>query len=350
MKPETFIILTPGFPKSEADSTCLPSQQLFTKILKQHNPSLNIVVLTFEYPLSTKIYNWHNCQVIPFGGKTKTKISRLILWRKVWNKLSQLNKDNYITGLLSFWCGECALIGHRYGEKNRIKHACWILGQDAKAGNKYVTRIRPKPGELIAMSDFLQEAFFKNHTIRPAYVIPNGIDPDMFGEKQLKREIDILGAGSLIPLKQFDVFLSIIKLLKTFDPAIKAVICGKGTEEHSLLKIIETNGLKGNVKLVGEQPHSELLNIMGRSKVFLHTSNYEGFSTVCLEALYAGCKVISFMKPMKDDIEQWYIVNNKEAMTQKILTLLNDPVPTYSSVLLYSMAESVKKIRDLYYS
>jgi hypothetical protein len=51
---EIFIILSPGFPESEADSTCLPMQQQFVRALKEMYPGLDIVVLTFQYPYHQK--------------------------------------------------------------------------------------------------------------------------------------------------------------------------------------------------------------------------------------------------------------------------------------------------------
>lgn len=333
---------------SEADDSCLPSQQIFTRLLKKEYPSLNVIVLAFEYPFKTSIYGWNKCQVIPFGRKSNTKVVRLFVWWKVWKKLNELNKKNDIKGILSFWCGECAFLGNRFSKRYGIVHKCWIMGQDAREGNKYIRRMNPLPGDLIAMSDFLQQTFYKNYHIKPAYVIPNGIDPDLFHTGHAKREIDILGAGSLIPLKQFDVFISIIREIKILIPAIRSVICGKGTQLHYLQEIIEVNGLKENITLMGEQSHSELLQIMNNSRIFLHPSNYEGFSTVCLEALYAGCQVMSFIKPMSTDIDHWYILKNEETMVQKALSILQDPNITYNPVSPYLMLETVKRVRELY--
>jgi len=48
MKPEqeTLVILSPGFPGNEADSTCMPPQQIFVKALRAICPGLEIIVLT----------------------------------------------------------------------------------------------------------------------------------------------------------------------------------------------------------------------------------------------------------------------------------------------------------------
>ncbi len=348
MKPETFIILTPGFPKDEKDSTCIPAQQLFVKILKRKFPSLDIIVISFQYPYIAAEYEWHNCRVIALGGKGKGKFFRLLLWRRAWRRLKQLNRDNTVVGLLSFWCGECALIGKRFGKKYNIQQQCWILGQDAKKENHYIRRIKPQGNELIAMSDFLQETFLKNHSVKPAVVIPNGIDAGSFGKMIMTRDIDILGAGNLIPLKQYDVFISIISAIKKMIPGIKAVICGKGPEESSLKALIEKATLQDNVTLMGELPHHEVLQLMQRSRLFMHCASYEGFGSVCIEALYTGAQVISFNKPMKEAMEHWQVAKDKEEMLQKAIGILQNPGIDHSPVCPYFMEDSVKKMMQLF--
>ena len=42
---KTLIILSPGFPKDESDTACLPSQQIFVRALNKNFPSLRIFFL-----------------------------------------------------------------------------------------------------------------------------------------------------------------------------------------------------------------------------------------------------------------------------------------------------------------
>ena len=286
--------------------------------------------------------------VIPFGGMNKGIIARLFLWRHLWRTLHELKRENIIVGLFSYWCGECALIGKYFGKRNNMKHFSWITGRDARKGNRYIKLIRPQSHELIAMSDFLSQEFYRNYGVQPARVIPNGIDPSLFQVQSTERDITILGVGSLIPLKQYDVFINALKEIAEKIPAANAMLCGKGPQEMELQKLIVQQQLQNNIVLAGEKPHAEILRLMQRTKIFLHTSNYEGFSTVCLEALYAGCHVISFIKPMQRDIDHWHIVQTKEEMITKALYLLNDAATQYKSVYLYSMDESAKSVMNLF--
>ncbi|MGB8194958.1 MAG: glycosyltransferase family 4 protein, partial [Chitinophagaceae bacterium] len=344
---KTFIILSPGFPADEADTTCLPAQQQFVQNLQEVFPLLNIIVLSFQYPFIRSAYSWKNVQVISFNGRNKGGLGRVHLWYKVRKKLASLHRTQSISGIFSFWCTECALVGDHFAKKHKLAHFTWILGQDAKKDNKFVRFIQPQPFSLVAMSDFLADEFEKNHGIRPQHVIPNGIDERWFARSSEERAIDVLGAGSLIPLKQYAIFIDVIAEAKRKFSRIKAVICGKGPEESSLQSQLQSLKLESNVSFAGEQQHPEVLKKMQRTKVFLHPSNYEGFSTVCLEALYAGAHVISFCKPMKKDIAHWHIVKNKEEMIEKLIELLSQSLD-HRGVMPYAMKDVVTGVMELF--
>lgn len=350
---ETLVILTPGFPKDEADTTCLPMQQSFVRNLKEHYPQLNIIILSFQYPFHKKSYPWFDIPVIPFGGRNKGGLSRLLLHQKIYGRLKKINKVNKITGLLSFWYGECAWVGKRFADKHSIKHYCWILGQDAKKTNKYVKYLRPEDNELIALSDFIQDEFEKNHDIRPKHVIPPGPDNYRDDTRQFtvstkERNIDLLAAGSLIPLKQYDIFIEIIAEIKKQLPAVKTTLVGNGPEKEKLQSLITKLGLQANITLTGELPHPEVLQLMQTAKLFLHPSSYEGFGVVCLEALYAGAAVISFVKPMKQEIKNWHFVNTKQEMKVKALEILQNPNTDHSPVLPFALSDCVKDVGRLF--
>ncbi len=220
---------------------------------------------------------------------------------------------------------------------------------DAKKENKLVKWIRPNENELVAMSDFLVSQFFKNHSVTPANIIPIGIDPSEFGRPPEKRDIDILGVGTLNSFKQYDLFIHIVKELSGSFPRVKAVICGEGTERPKLEELIKQMGLENTVSLTGLIPHSEVLQWMQRTKVFLHPSLYEGFGAVCIEALYAGAHVISFCDPMETTIQRWTIAKSSEEMTKKTLEILSKDNINHDPVLLYSMSDTAKAVMNLFH-
>jgi SAM-dependent methyltransferase len=87
---------------------------------------------------------------------------------------------------------------------------------------------------------------------------------------------------------------------------------------------------------------------MQRTKILLHTSGYEGFGVVCLEALYAGAHVISFCRPMEQDIPHWHIADSPEEMMQMAEEILRDPATSYTPVLPYTMKDTVRSVMELF--
>jgi glycosyltransferase involved in cell wall biosynthesis len=316
--------------------------------LRRKFPELLITVIAFQYPYKIGWYQWNGISVMALNGRNKGGIHRLLVWINAWNCLRKLKKEGSIIGLLSFWCTETALIGKWFARLSNLKHYCWILGQDARKSNGLVKLIKPSSNQLIALSDFLQEEFEKNHGVRPSQVIPNAIDPTSFPPLQRDRSIHLIGVGSLISLKGYDVFLSVVKKLIVHFPSLKAVICGKGPEEKLLQDSINESGLIKNVLLLGEKPHQEVLQLLQESKILLHPSSYEGYSTVCLEALYAGAHVVSFIKPDQHKIEQWHLVHSVEEMEQKVMEVLSKGGIDHKRVLLHAVDESAVAVMKLF--
>ncbi|MBS1520201.1 MAG: glycosyltransferase [Bacteroidetes bacterium] len=345
---KTLIILSPGFPKNEADSTCIPPQQVFVRNLKLKYPGLNIIVLAFEYPFYSSSYLWNDVSVISFGGANKGGLTRLNNWRRVGSELKRLNKIYRLIGLLSFWMGDCAFIADRFAKKHNLKHFCWILGQDARQDNKYFRWVKPDAENLIALSDFIAAEIKSNYSITPAHVIPVGVDPKLFGEPSRTRDIDILGVGSLIPLKLYSLLINMIGTLHIYFPNIRAIICGDGPEKHLLETLIKDYRLEKNIELTGELPHTAVLALMQRTKIFAHPSSYEGLGVVCLEALYAGAQVVSFVRPMDEPIKNWHFAKTPDDMVNVLKRLLEDSSCNKAKEAPYLINETCNKIMNLF--
>ncbi len=344
---KTLVILVPGFPAGEEDCTCLPAQQRFIKSLSRNYPSLRLLILAFQYPFEKKDYRWHKHRVIAFGGRNRGGLHRRLLWRRVEKKLSSLAMEYHIIGLLCFWAGECALVGKRWAMKNDVKYICWLRGQDARKNNGYLRRLKPARDELVAISDFTRNELAIHHGIIAEHIIPGG-SPEINGNTlHDKRDIDILCAGSLIPLKQYHLAIDLAKELRKEFPGLKMVICGKGPEEEPLQRKIKHDGLGDTVILTGEKKHAELAGLMKRSRLFLHPSLYEGFSGACLEALAAGATVVSLHQPMNEPIPKWFVAKSADEMIRKTAELLYAP-PDHSPVIPYPVDESARKIMALF--
>ena len=345
---KTLVILTPGFAADEADTACLPWVQNLVRELKQNFPGVHIIVFAFHYPFKKEDYEWNGVQITSFNGGNKSGFHRLLLWSAVWRRLSSINKKYHIIGLFSLWIGECALIGKYFGKRHHILHRTWVVGQDAKKDNRWVKRINLRSNEMAALSDFIARELQKNYGIRPQFTIPGGVDPNEYQQSLAERDIDVMGTGSLIALKQFNVFIDVIAAARKTHPSIRSIIVGKGPELQLLQSQIRSLELQANLELTGEVSYREVLRHMQRTKVFVHTSSYEGLGMVCTEALYAGAHVISFVKPFEKDIPHWHIVGNKEEMLKKLLELLNNHALDHSPVMHFAAKDTAMAVMNLY--
>jgi glycosyltransferase involved in cell wall biosynthesis len=348
LKNKTLIILIPGFPANEEDSTCLPFPQAFVKHLKLSNPSLDIKVLAFQYPFFEAVYEWHNVEVHAFNGRNRGGFRRLLLWKTIRRAIKKIFQEEQVLGILSFWMGEAALMAKFAAKKYDVRSYTWLMGQDARENNRYVPITRLKSESLIALSDFHADEYYKNYKIRPAITVPPGIDVASFPPKAMERKIDILGVGSLIPLKQFDQIIILIAALTASHPGIKAVICGEGPERVKLEKLILDFNLTAQVELRGELDHDSILATMRESRILVHPSAYEGFGVVFAEALYAGAQVVSYCKPMHLDFDHHHIVKTQEEMKKKVVELLDNKWMNQDSVLTFPIEETCKRILSLY--
>jgi glycosyltransferase involved in cell wall biosynthesis len=184
--------------------------------------------------------------------------------------------------------------------------------------------------------------------VRPNYLVENAVDPALFSAVGAERTIDILGVGSFEPLKQYDVFTEVVRSVQAQINDVRAAHCGIGREQEKIQSLIKQFRLEKNFHLLGGKPHEEILKLMQQTKIFLHPSRYEGFSTVCLEALYAGCHVVSFLKPVEKEVKHWHIVKTQQEMVEKCLHLLGSRDLDFERVLLYSMDDSARKVMNLF--
>lgn len=108
---------------------------------------------------------------------------------------------------------------------------------------------------------------------------------------------DVVGVGSIIPVKNFSLFVDIARKLKKY----KFLIVGGGVEENLLKSYCESNEVK-NVSFAGNVSYKEVFNKMHKSKVFLSTSYSEGTPTAMLEAMACGLAVVTYKSNDYSDI------------------------------------------------
>lgn len=282
------LILTPGFPQNEEDTTCIPYLQDFVLGLQQYYPDLHIKIITFQYPFQRGHYTWHGIPVFSAGGANRKGLFRWLTWRRVKRQAAQwINKETVVH---SFWLTEAAEVAADIARKNRLKHIATIMGQDALLTNAYLQRIPFGNVQVVAPNE-KAAGYFHIHTARDvAAIIPHAIAPIPFVVSE--RDIDVLFVGSFIELKQPFLFVEAVASLTSRWPHLKAEMMGDGPLLKSVTATIQNQSIP--ITLHGKTDRKAVHAAMLRTKVLVHTSRYEGHSTVISEALACGCRVVCF--------------------------------------------------------
>lgn len=316
-KSKHIAILTPGFPENEADTTCIPALQIYVKALRE-TTGYDISVISFHYPNTKTNYNWHGISVYSIGSDSV--FLKFLVWKKAYQTLKQIHEQKSISTLHSFWLGECALIGQWFSIKNRIKHITTLMGQDAKKGNLYAKMLPLKKEQFIALSDFQQRVFFENYKIKTE-IIPWGICPGSFHHSN-EKTIDFIGVGSLISLKNHELFIDVIYKINQKRP-IKSILIGDGVLKEKLQEKINSLQLENVITLKGKLDYEETLKYISKSKILLHTSNYESFGLVFAEALQSKTMIVSRKIGCFFPSANWAIANTETEIMVSCKNLLS---------------------------
>lgn len=143
---------------------------------------------------------------------------------------------------------------------------------------------------VVTPSNYLKDMILKNVDTDNVTVIPNGFDIDSFNFDPKKKEKKILLVSRLFEFKGFQYFLEAIK---DIDVDYEINIVGEGPYKETLVQ--KAKDLKVKVNFIGwlDNTSPELKNLYETSSIFVFPSIAENFPTVLLEAMAAGCAIIT---------------------------------------------------------
>ena len=336
---ETIILLTPGFPSSEQDTTCLPFLQDWVLDFGKLFPEKRLYIIAFQYPFKKGVYLWNGVEVYSAGGKNTNGLKRLFTWLRVIRAFYRTR--NKSTGIISLWLNECTLVGQWLHKISGVGQLAYLIGQDSDPKNKYLKLINLKKLKIAAVSKQVGERLNKNTGTKVNQIIPLGIrDEKSRIEIIEKKNIDILGVGSMIPLKNYAVFIKIIARLKADYPGITAVLIGDGPELANLKDIAEKYNVNNVLSFTGAMSNSEVLDYMRKSRILLHPSFTEGQATVFTEALACGMRIACFDVGRIDAEGRLFIAKDEEDLFVITKTLFNDST-IVAPIVMKNMKETV---------
>ena len=219
------------------------------------------------------------------------------------------------------------------------------MGQDAYSNTWFHKLLNNKHTTIVTLSEKHHETLLKHHSLS-SKIIPWGIQISNFPDLQ-QNTIDILGVGSLNKIKNYTLFIQLIAKLVPSFPNLKVELIGDGIEKSSIEFLIRTHHLQNHVQLLGKLSRDIVLQKMAQSRILLHTSSYESFGFVFIEALYSGMHIVSFPVGCSQKIPQWNIHHTSQEMLNTCHYLLSSSI-TKKRFLLSSMNNTINSYLKIY--
>lgn len=338
------LILIPGFASDETDSSCIPPVQDFLKAYKSIYEKDIITIISFQYPYTKNKNSWHGINVWNAGGRNK-KLLKPFVWQRVKRYFKLIHEKEKVSIIHAFWLGECAYIGKQLADQYQIPFFITLMGQDVLKKNKYLSKSLFKNTPTIALSKNHAEIYYANSGKKATTLIPWGIN---LNEKKHEKKIyDIIGVGSLNKLKNYNLFINLIHEIRKIKPDMKALLIGDGDEKIALEQQIKRLELDKNITLLGQIKREEVLEFMNKSKILLHTSSYESFGYVFVEALSRGNIIVSLNVGCATPSTNWLVAENNEGLLKLVIKALNQDFEECTNTII-SSEQTANAYNELY--
>lgn len=171
----------------------------------------------------------------------------------------------------------------------------YLLGPFRHIDRAFARRAR----KIIAISDavrrFLEQAGLPRSKLVTVHygldTLPNAASEVTPPELGIRQDTPLLLAiGRLIAQKDHKTLLKAFAAVRAAHPEAVLAILGSGPLEAETRRLVSSLGLDGAVLLPGR---IETRDWLERADVFVHTSRWEGFGIVLLEAMLAGLPVVA---------------------------------------------------------
>ena len=185
-------------------------------------------------------------------------------------------------------------------------------------------------------------------------LIKPGVDESLFSpDPNLSKENIFLSIGRIQKQKRQLEAIEFLSSFREIENDFKCYFVGgpSGTSGDDyfvgLKEIVKELDLESHVEFLGNLPQSKIRELLNRSKLLIHTSQYETFGLVAIEAHSVGVPVISInqgsLKEIIDNNINGYIAEsfNDPQLNEFILKILNDD--KFADYISKSAINSAKK-------
>ncbi|MCG8015851.1 MAG: glycosyltransferase family 4 protein [Candidatus Thiodiazotropha sp. 'RUGA'] len=250
-------------------------------------------------------------------------------WTSTWAALSRANADVYVTSCAGMQVGLLAL----FCKKNN-KNFIYRMASDTDADpNEVIIKhwrdkklyeygIR-KAAHIVCQNQKQCELLKLNYKLS-ATLIKSLVEKPLKDYSQYKRDIEILWVANIRKIKRPNLAIELAQRLphRHFN-----MVGGPLTGHQELYLDIEKEaGLAENINFFGRIPYHDVGDLYDRARVFVNTSDKEGFPNTFLQSWRRGVPVVTFFDPdgliTREGLG--YAVNSMDEMEQVVEKLIND--------------------------
>jgi glycosyltransferase involved in cell wall biosynthesis len=292
-------MLAPEFGHHRAGGTEL-QQALLAKALARHGFSVSMVVADYGQPdgavyEGVKTYKAYD----PAKG---VPVLRFVhpRWSGLWAALKKADADIYYTSAAGGHLGQIVMFARLHGRKVVFRTAS---NSDCDRRlllvhlwrNKQLYRYGLKRADLVLAQTLEQQAALAKNFARDSRVVTSMTESARPRRALADRDIDVLWVGNIRSVKRPDLLLALARRL----PAIRFhMIGGPMPRAEKLYDAVRSEALTlPNVRFHGLVPYHEIAQFYERARVYVSTSDVEGFPNSYLQAWAHGTPVVAFLDP-----------------------------------------------------
>jgi len=292
-------VLAPEFGHHRAGGTEL-QQALLAKALARHGLSVSMIVADYGQP-DGAVYEGVKTYKA-FDPAKGIPVLRFVhpRWSGLWAAMKRANADIYYTSAAGGHLGQIVMFARLHGRKVVFRTASNAdcdhelllvhLWRD-----KQLYRYGLKRADLVLAQTVEQQAALSKNFARASRVVTSLTESARPRRSLADRDIDVLWVGNIRAVKRPEILLALARRL----PQIRFhMIGGPMPRAEKLYEAVRSEALTiPNVHFHGAVPYHHIGQYYERARVYVSTSNVEGFPNSYLQAWAHGTPVVAFLDP-----------------------------------------------------
>lgn len=241
---------------------------------------------------------------------------------------------------------------------------CWgsdVLIVPNILGKKYVKKMKKasrKADLIIVVSEYMKKKLIKMEVKKNIIVNPFGIDFSQFNpngkeiraiKEKFGNKIVIISTRNLKPIYNIECLIKSFSSVLEKEDNVIFLICGSGSLENKLRKLVNNLDLSEYVHFLGKISHKEMPDYLRSADIYVSASLSDGISISLLEAM--GCGLIPVVSDIpgnneviKDGKNGFIFKNNPVDLSKK----LNYCIKNYDNLRENIIKPNLKKIEEKY--